>query len=513
MTPWSHPFLTEYTLRRFRSYSEQIWQTALDHQKASPKLLNCAFAVNMAQNMYKWARLGAKYGAKTTLYLYPHDRNAISRPEWEEFDGEFGDIFDGDTFLSKYSHLQVAAKFLEAPNEGSELWTAYHPYRTPGKIDWVRNIIADMAGRLSPQLRRLILSDFRAVAKLRKRAPTVRHTPLLDLKGAYPHFRWAEMLAQHDVIYIASLPFPAYVSGKPYCVSSVGGDMQFDCGRADEHGKAMRMAFANARFVLMSNPHTLAHCRRLGLTNAVYLPYPVDSDRYCPGDGLARQEWVARFGGEVFVLTTSRIDRDVKGHGDAFFEMVGDVARSRPEVRFIFLGWGNNAEEFRARVTASGLEKQLIMLSPVGKARLIDYYRSCDIVLDQFVYGYFGATALEAASVGKPVIMKLRAEQYAPLYRGDVAPVINAGTPDEIRQGLFELIDSPQRRQEIGMQLREWLVRNHGEQKTVPLMLALLQLAADRIKLPDGLDNPLMDPLSEEERQYHASCLQRNTVS
>ena len=66
--------------------------------------------------------------------------------------------------------------------------------------------------------------------------------------------------------------------------------------------------------------------------------------------------------------------------------------------------------------------------SPVGKHQLIDYYRSCDIVLDHFVYGYYGTTALEAAGIGKPVVMKLRADQDAALYRGDVAHPSNKPT-------------------------------------------------------------------------------------
>lgn len=93
---------------------------------------------------------------------------------------------------------------------------------------------------------------------------------------------------------------------------------------------------------------------------------------------------------------------------------------------------------------------QVLLLPPVGKLRLIDYYRSCDIVLDQFVYGYYGATALEAASIGKPVVMKLNANQYDALYKGDVMPVFNASSPDEAVSALQTLINQPSLRREPG---------------------------------------------------------------
>lgn len=500
--PWDHPFLTPAHIKRFRDCSDKVWSYAASYSQRFPRTLDCAFAVNMAQNMYKWAALAQEYGANATLYLNPQDASAISRPEWEEFDGEHEDLLNGRSFVENNPGIKLRVPCLQGPNEGSELWAAYHPKR----INRIKLLLARIIGRRSPSLNRIILSNWTAVAALRLRSPSVRHSPLIHFQGAYPYFRWAEMLAKHDVTYIASTPFPAYASGQPYCICSVGGDLQFDCGRLGDHGRAMRAAFEGAHSIFVSNPVTLAHCRRFGLTNAVYLPYPMDTNRYSPGECTSREDWKRRFGGDVFVLTTSRIDKGVKGHSDAYFEMLMRLAGLRPEVRFIFLGWGTDAEEFRRRVTSVGLEKRVIMLSPVGKKRLIDYYRSCDIVLDQFVYGYFGATALEAAAVGKPVVMKLREEQYRPLYNEDLPPVFNASTPDEIQEHLLKLIDSYKLRVEVGKRTREWLVRNHGEQKTVPLMLALLRLAAENIRLPPDLDNPLRDALSPLELDYHQMC-------
>jgi glycosyltransferase involved in cell wall biosynthesis len=503
-TPWAHPFLTADRIERFRNYSDEIHAFALARRARRPRKLNAAFAVNMAQSMYKWAKLADKYGAGGTLYLNPQDTSAISRPEWEEFDGAFPDIFDGPGFVREHPGIIVNTPFVEAPNSGGDFLNAY--VQAPALPRWQQRL-KSLAGTVAPELG---FSLFRSAAArtLQRRAPTVRHRPLLTLEGMYPYFSWAEMLSRHDVTYVASTPFPAYASGKPYCIFSVGGDLQFDGGRADDWGRAMRMSFASARFILASNPHTLGHCRRLGFNNAVYLPYPMDSDDYCPGAGRSRADWVTRFGGTVFVLATARIDSGVKGHTGPMQEALFRVAEQRPSVRFLFLSWGKDAGELRARAAARGLQDRVVLLEPVGKKRLIDYYRSCDVVLDHFVYGYYGATALEAAAIGKPVVMKLRADHYAPLYRGDVAPVEQAGTPEEVQTALLGLVDSADRRAERGREMRNWLVRNHGEQKTAPVMLALLQLAADKVRLPRGLDNPLTDPLSADERAYHERCRQ-----
>ena len=503
-SPWLHPFLSTAHIAAFRTFSDQVHEVALSAWRRNPRTLDVAFAVNMAQNMYKWSRLARQYGATGTLYLHPQDATAISRPEWEEFDGEHHDLLDGAGFLTAHPEIEVDVPTIEPPNDGVELWEAYADNaRRPRATAALRETVS----RRYPAFAARLWNDAN-IARLRLRSPSVDHDVLLNYSGIYPNFRWAEMLARHEVVYVASAPIAALASGKPYCICPVGGDVQIDAGRTDDYGRATLAAFRAAHFVLISNPHILGHCRRLGLMNAVYLPYPMDTERYCEGDGLARAEWKERYGGEVFVLTTARLDSAVKGHTDAMFDALSRLAHERPGVRFVFLGWGAQAKHFQARIDAASLGAQFIILPPVGKRRLIDYYRSSDIVLDQFVYGYYGATALEAAAIGKPVVMNVRTEHYAPLYRGDVAPVAHAATPVAVCEQLLSLIDSADRRRTTGKQLRQWIVRTHGEKTMVPLMLALLQMAADRVPVPADFDNPLREPLTADEREYHRACLQ-----
>ena len=222
--------------------------------------------------------------------------------------------------------------------------------------------------------------------------------------------------------------------------------------------------------------------------------------------------WEASYGQGVYVLMTSRIDKQFKGQDEKFLQALFEAAIRRPILRFIFLAWGNHAKEIREAIEFSGLQKQFIMLSPVGKKRLIDYYRSCDIVLDHFIFGYHGATGLEAAAIGKPVIIKLRTEHYGPWYQGDYMPAQNASTPNEITQKLIMLADNPDVRQSNGLEMRRWLVRRHGEEKTVPLLLSLLRLAADRVSLPQDIANPLRAEETEAEWAYHAKCLQERST-
>lgn len=479
--PWNHPFLTHENIKDFRNYSKKVWEFANEYSKKSSQPFSTGFYVNMAQNMYKWATLAQKYGVNSELISHPQDSSALNLPQWEEFDGDFYELQNGKLFLEKNPNIKLKVPCINPKMDDNGLLKSYIDFNHGFENNFME----------------LIHNN-----------PTIKYETLLKYDGHYPYFELASKLSNYDVIYAASTPFAAYVSGKPYCVCSVGGDLQYDCGRNDDYGMAIRVAFNCAKFLFISNPHTLGHSRRLGFTNGVYLPYPMDTSKYCPGEAKSRKLWEQQYGEGFYVLMTSRIDKDVKGQNDLFWNGLIEVVKKNKKIKFIFLSWGNSIQEYITQFQSLGLENNFIFLSPVGKVKLIDYYRSCDVVLDQMVYGYYGATALEAASVGKPIIMKLRIEQYNALQNEDVFPVLNVENQQEMNQAILELSLDNEKCEKLGRLCRQWVVRVHGEETTVPLMINLLRLAKDNVKLPQEIQdmNPLKNSLTDEEIAYHKNC-------
>ncbi len=485
LSPWEHPYLTSSNIARFRAYSEQVWQAAREADRASDSPLKVAFCVNMAQNMTKWGRLAREAGIEAVVFPHPEDVSAINAPEWEVYDGEIANIFDGKSFHRDRPHLDTGVPCRRPP---------YDPF-------------------LILHVRELFLQGHRQhFHRLQAEMPTMRMELLITHPELASYYQWARELLAFDASYATSIPLASYLSGKPYCTFSCGGDLMIDCGRSNGYGQLMSWTYNASRFLMLTNPQGLGHCRRLGFSNALYLPYVMDDHRYCPGVGRARQQWEQERGAGFYVLSTARIDQEVKGNGRSQLDILLRAVRDRPNLRFVFLSWGRDAQTFQTIVSSQGLAKHFLFLKPVGKQRLIDYYRSCDAVMDQFVYGYYGATGLEAASVGKPIVMRIRTEQYAPLYRGDPAPVINCASSEDLYQSLINLVDRPSWARECGQALRDWLVRNHGHEKMLPVLLALLRLTARKIPLPPDLVHPLLDPLDPEEQAYHASRLSYPTV-
>lgn len=483
-TPMDHPFITPRNAERFRVYSKQVRQFAREYHEHHPTPLSCGFAVNMNQNMYMFAKMAKRRGWSAELYLNTMDTTAIARPEWEEFDGEYPDVTDGAGFLADHPEIEVEVPVhspsLEPCDANNALLEAYEQFKR---------------------------GDTRAYAKILGKYPTLRMEAFFENQGYFNTFSWAKSLTKHDVVFATSTPFAAYASGIPYSLHPVGGDMMLDCGRRDNVGRAILTAFAAARFIIGSGLSPVAHARRLGLNNPVFLPYPMDSQKYRPGPGMARKEWESICGPGVYALMTARIDTQYKGQDSSYFDALTQIAKKNPQLRLVFLAWGENKHNLEQLLSSKEIAERCLILPPVGKKRLVDYLRSCDVVLDQMKLGYYGLTALEAAAVGRPVIMNVRQDLYEALYDGDPFPALSVQTAHEMANALDRLVNDSAQRNTAGNRLQEWIQRHHKEEPIMKDMLSLLRLTADKAPLPKDIQNPMDDPLCAEEEAYHTSCI------
>ena len=239
------------------------------------------------------------------------------------------------------------------------------------------------------------------------------------------------------------------------------------------------------------------------MTNLVHLPLMIDEEVYSPGHDPIRHDWEQISGGTFFVLSTARVDDVFKGSGIAINGFVR-FAENHPEARLVLLGWGADHQKYMERLREMGVADRIIGLPLSGKRRLIHYLRAADCLVDQFVVGYFGATALESMACGLPVIMRLEREQYEALCATGAPPALQAEDPAQVSAHLTTLAADPEYRRRLGAAHRAWFVANHGSRRLGPIYEALLATIAAGLR-PDFSQSPLHSPLSDEERAYHAS--------
>jgi len=218
--------------------------------------------------------------------------------------------------------------------------------------------------------------------------------------------------------------------------------------------KLARRGYKKAECVVMTNPDCYSLLDKIKYRKEVFIPFIVETDRYRPMP-IGRQDETLTF------FHPTRHLWNVKGNDrllHAFARFISQGYRAK----LVMVDWGTleDSENSRNLVGALGIERYVEWMSPVSKPRLIQLYNQSDAVFDQFILGSYGTTAPEAMGCGRPVVMYLE-EYWNKKCYGQVAPVLNVQTVDEILEAMIALTDRDLRRR-LGEQAREYVIEHHS---------------------------------------------------
>ncbi len=415
----------------------------------------------MANVNYTRAAPLRRRGMNIDLILHPTDDFIFAQPGWEDFDGSIAEL--------------GATPAASLAKRGLPSWVLRHGLDN----NWPENI-----GRY-------------------KVATPERILTWLDYMPYLPTF---EALSRYDALLVSQFPYLGLLSGRPYLFGQTGGEIWFQASRNDDVGIITRRGIENAYAILVSNPITLAHARRYGMRNLLYVPWTLDEETYQPGDAQAiRAEWEREIGGDFFVLTSMRIDKEWKGAHHAL-DGFAKFAEKVPGARLVVLSWGDDLEAAKARLEERNISDRVLAVPIVGKRRLLKYLQAADVVVEQFVLGYYGGSGLEAMACGKPVIMRLERDQYDALVESGAPPTLDAENADGVERELARLYRDRKFAESIGKRTREWFLGAQSSLRWSSVYNVLLRAMALGIPL-STVGSPLLAPLSSAEIDYHSAQL------
>ncbi|MEV6487849.1 glycosyltransferase [Actinoplanes sp. NPDC051633] len=106
---------------------------------------------------------------------------------------------------------------------------------------------------------------------------------------------------------------------------------------------------------------------------------------------------------------------------------------------------------------------ELVLAERVPWSALRDLVRGCDVVVDQFAAGSYGAFAVEAMAAGRPVVGYLAERVHAAV--GATPPIVNA-TPPTLAAALESLLDDPSGAAKIGAESAAYARDTHDGRRT-----------------------------------------------
>ena len=114
-------------------------------------------------------------------------------------------------------------------------------------------------------------------------------------------------------------------------------------------------------------------------------------------------------------------------------------------------------------LSSQGLSFELVLVEGLSNAEAKDIYESVDILVDQLFAGWYGGVAVEAMSLGKPVVSYIRHEdlRFIPAEMQAELPIVCA-TPDNIQEVLRTLVQMPRSELlDLAMRSRRYVERWH----------------------------------------------------
>ena len=217
------------------------------------------------------------------------------------------------------------------------------------------------------------------------------------------------------------------------------------------------------------SPHQIETAMRLGLGNLHFLPHIIDTDLFKPMDYQERQQEKEKmrkklqcdliFFNPSRQVWTDRAITDCKGNDKllrAFAKFIS-VTKKRAKLVAIEKGW--DIEASKDLISKLGITDCVVWVSPMTKPEMSRFYNIADIVFDQFVLGVLALVAVESMACGTTTFSYVT-EAPKGLFYPQMPPIVNACTEEEIYQGMFQLAEDENLRNDLGRKSQEW-VRKH----------------------------------------------------
>jgi glycosyltransferase involved in cell wall biosynthesis len=117
-----------------------------------------------------------------------------------------------------------------------------------------------------------------------------------------------------------------------------------------------------------------------------------------------------------------------------------------------------------AQLLAEGLPVRLDLVQGVDRAEVLDRCAAAHLVVDQLLLGWYGALAVEAMALGRPVLGYIRELEPADNPFGAQLPIVRT-RQDTLADDLRALVLDPDRRRELGSASRLFAETAHNPRR------------------------------------------------
>ncbi len=185
---------------------------------------------------------------------------------------------------------------------------------------------------------------------------------------------------------------------------------------------------------LVEYPHGLKNILKYKIPNVYFMPFPAFR---LPEKKLPLPE----SNDKIIFFHPSHLDwrvsdpdenRNSSKGNDRFIKAFIRAVKNGLDAECILLYRGPDRDLALKMVEDSGIKERFIWKQALTRDELFDAFLKCHVVVDQFDVGGLGGIAVEAMASGRPVMTYIEENCSRLQYGGDIPPVINCWSEEEI---------------------------------------------------------------------------------
>jgi glycosyltransferase involved in cell wall biosynthesis len=207
----------------------------------------------------------------------------------------------------------------------------------------------------------------------------------------------------------------------------------------------------------------------------------VDVERFSPGPSDVRER-LGIAADAPLIGFVGRLTRD-KGLPE-LMEAFDAILAVEPRAQMLLVGWFDASEDALDRALRARIESHSQIHCTGFVADTVPYYRAMDVMVLPTHREGFPNVVLEAGATGIPVVTTLCTGSRDAVVPEVTGLLIPPGYPEAIREAVLKLLRNPERRRQMGVAARAWIVEHFVNRRvlglTASLYKGLVEQARDR---------------------------------
>ena len=221
----------------------------------------------------------------------------------------------------------------------------------------------------------------------------------------------------------------------------------------------IKRVFKKSNQIFCTSKYLKTQAMKFTTKHIIQIPFGVDTEQFFPKKNYNKKE--------IIIGSTKNFE---KKYGLKYLiKAFSKLSENYSNIKLFLIGKGSEKEYYNQLIKKYNIVKKTNIINHVAHDKLPSLLKDIDIFVMPSIFEEFGVAALEASSMGIPVIASDCGGIKEVVINNKSGFLVSPEDVNPIIKSLSKLIDSQQLREEMGQYGREFVLKNYKWKKNVDL--------------------------------------------